>query len=183
MDILQFYTKPSTHSKQINQMHNVHILTYPLPWTKWQPLRRRYFQKHFREWKGLNFIKRSPKCIPKGPMDPSLVGWWLGDQPLSERMRTDPLTHICGTRRRWVNLPAQLFWQNSLPVSCLAAIPGLSMFQFLVVSVSNLLYNHPLHHFIRKDQCSYPAASDCKYIYIYIYILVCIGCPDWHMLR
>ena len=38
-------------------MHNICISECwtRLPWTKWPPFRRRYFQIHFREWKCLNF--------------------------------------------------------------------------------------------------------------------------------
>ena len=46
-----------------------------LPWTKWPPFRRWYFQRHFHEWKVLYLIKISLKYVPKGPIDnnPALV--------------------------------------------------------------------------------------------------------------
>ena len=37
-----------------------------LPWTKCPPLLRRYFQRHFREWKFYILIKISLKFVPKG---------------------------------------------------------------------------------------------------------------------
>ena len=55
-------------------------------------------------------IKFSLKFAPKGPIDnnPALVqimAWRrIGDKPLSEPILTDSLTHICGTRGRWVKL-------------------------------------------------------------------------------
>ena len=51
----------------------------------------------------------SRKFVPKGSIDSILplvqiMAWRrIGDKPLSEPMLTDSLTHICGTRERWVN--------------------------------------------------------------------------------
>ena len=73
----------------------------PPPWTKWPPFLQQYFQMHFHEWNFRIFIKISLKL--------SL---------LSEPMLTDSLTHLCGTRKRWVNradsrlVPSQ--WEMSL---------------------------------------------------------------------
>ena len=53
-------------------------------------------------------IKISLKFVPSGPNDnkPALVqvmAWWrTGDMPLPEPMLTQSLTHICGTKGRWV---------------------------------------------------------------------------------
>ena len=46
-----------------------------LPWTKWPPFRRWYFQMHFREWKLCILIKISLNLVRKGPIDnnPTLV--------------------------------------------------------------------------------------------------------------
>ena len=63
----------------------------------------------FGEWKILYFIKISLKFVPKGPIDnkPALVQImdrpWIGTRPFSEPTLTDSLTHVCGTRGRWVN--------------------------------------------------------------------------------
>ena len=59
-------------------------------------------------------IEVSRKFVPKGPIDniPALVkimAWHLiCDKPLSEPVLPDSLTHICGTRGRWVNKTMQI---------------------------------------------------------------------------
>ena len=44
-----------------------------IPWTKWPPFRRRYFQKLFREWKVLYSDKISLKLVPNGSIDYNTV--------------------------------------------------------------------------------------------------------------
>ena len=62
-------------------------------------------------------IKISLNSVPKGSINiiPALVqvmAWRrIGDKPLSEPMLTGSLTHICGTRGRWVNPLPRRDWQ------------------------------------------------------------------------
>ena len=42
------------HGNNFHMKPAMVLLTH-LPWTKWSPFRRRYFQVHFREWKVLYF--------------------------------------------------------------------------------------------------------------------------------
>ena len=75
---------------------------------KWPPFSRRYFQKHFLEWKLWISIKIPLKFVPKGPLYniPALVlitAWRRqGDKPLSEPIMIILLTRICVTRPQWV---------------------------------------------------------------------------------
>ena len=74
-------------------------------------------------------IEISLKFVPKGPINniPALVqimAWrWIGDKPLFEPMLPDSLTHICGTRGRWVNgLWSSVAMRQHKSVSTLAQV-------------------------------------------------------------
>ena len=64
-------------------------LTY-IPWTKWLPFRRRYFQMHFREWKVFIFwsiFHWSLFLINNKPPLAYIMAWRRkGDKPLSKPM-------------------------------------------------------------------------------------------------
>ena len=96
------------------QMAKVTMLNY----NSMNTLRPRQNGRHFPDdiftWIFLNenvsiSIKTSLKFVPKGPIDniPALVqimAWRRsGDKPLSERLMVRLLTHMWGTRGRWVN--------------------------------------------------------------------------------
>ena len=59
----------------VSNERRFYTLLTNLPWTKWSPFRRRYFQMYFREWKFCILIKIWLKFVPKGPVDnnPALV--------------------------------------------------------------------------------------------------------------
>ena len=83
------------------------ILTH-LPLDKWPPYhngRRRYFQMHFHEWKNCVLIKISLQFIVKGPFRnvPALVEIMAWRRIGENQCSPDSLTHICGTRGRWIN--------------------------------------------------------------------------------
>ena len=68
--------------------------------TKWQSFRKRYFQMHFLKWKCLNFDQDFAEVCLKGSINntPELVQILAprpGDNPLSELMMVNSLTHIC----------------------------------------------------------------------------------------
>ena len=73
-----------------------------------------YFQKHFLEWKCINFDYVFTE-VPMGPINnnPALVpimAWRRpGDKPLSEPMMATLQTHICVTRPQWVNISVLLY--------------------------------------------------------------------------
>ena len=75
---------------------------------KWLPFSWRHFEMHFLEWKCMNSLTISLKCVRKVRINniPSLVqimAWRRpGDKPLSEPMMVSLVTHICITQPQWV---------------------------------------------------------------------------------
>ena len=75
------------------------------PWTKWPPLWQTTISNAFSSipiWISQKFVPRAP--VDNKPALVQIMAWcWTADKPLPELMLTNSLTHIFGTRGRWVN--------------------------------------------------------------------------------
>ena len=60
----------------------------------------------------------------------------IGDKPLSEPMLLDPLTHICGTRGRWVNLMSMRLLIKDIHAFSMEMFFWYQSWYYLVIQIS-----------------------------------------------
>ena len=151
----------------------------------------RHFSDDIFKWIFLNenvwiLINISLKCVPMSPINniPTLVqvlAWrWPGDKPLSEPMMVRLPTHVCVTRRQWVNI-----WRLSLSlcsIPCIYLMLDASLDNFYSYNVTSILIYDLIFYYVSSYiYLMLDASLDTFYSYIPFRLLVDIDWPADHI--